>query len=436
MRSDHEQSKRDLSQAKMEIEERDQSIEALKNDLEEAYDRLETARKEKEEHELEKESFLSERTLQGTTYQSVGEQIKAIKFERDELQKQLDAEKGQNKMTQAAAADLRKRLDEERLKTAQLRTRQGFTALEEKKAAVLGLEEEKKAWLQKSRQMEEEHSMMLGKIGELQSALQIMEKETTSARTGTVHAMTELESERARYLQLQDELAHLKVDYRELQETLESVQAAASGSRAKSPGSDTQDARNPFSRTGSTMGLDQSVEAAQNPGNHPLAMFNSPGDLTPVEPVESPPMPPTNGSTAQPQPQNSRDTTSPSSPPPSAGFRTVHGQHRPDGSLGGYTNGGGTRRRTSEAPFSPDHAYERTSSSTGSIHSEGSSSGVNNAHGWETVESPRMPERPAPTPVEGMQPWGPALPAKRYRVLPPRPVRRSGAVVVPPVRRE
>ncbi|KAH9826336.1 Ankyrin repeat domain-containing protein 17 [Teratosphaeria destructans] len=100
-----------------------------------------------EYHELEKKRIVSMNSLRGETYESIGQQMKAIQNERIEVLKQLDAYRGQADLANDTISRLQGLLDEERATNAALRRRQGFVALqEEKKAAVetLELEQQRK----------------------------------------------------------------------------------------------------------------------------------------------------------------------------------------------------------------------------------------------------------------------------------------------------
>ncbi|KXS93311.1 hypothetical protein AC579_2108 [Pseudocercospora musae] len=279
--------------------------------------------------------------------------IKAIKFERDELQKQLDAEKGQYKIMQATAADLRSRLEDEGARVAQVRTKEGWNALEEKKTAIVALEAEKQAMLEKSSADEQErakeHEQLTTQIWSLQERLFAMETKATKTHTDTMDLLKALDAEKSNSKQLASEVERLEKERDDMETTMSAVKAAADALSGKqTAASASREVRSPMSRAGSAVDDESSELHATNPqGDHPPSAATGLGGTSDVyeETMRTRPGSFPSGDHGLASPPLSQGKMSPGPEATSPGFRTIHGIHRPGGALGSYSHGGGTRKK-------------------------------------------------------------------------------------------
>lgn len=350
------------------LEDRDRKIKALQLDLEDALGRLETARKEVEEHEHQKQAMLSMRSLQGSAYEAVDRRVRTIQEERDHLQRQLESERGQCKVAEYTALELRKRLEDERIKNDALRSRTGLAAMQEeletamssfdaeKKATVQTLEAEKRAHveafeeqkraavapfeaerdsiLEKCNQVESENLVLRLEAADLRDKIEQMEKDSEERSFELATALQEsldmtekLTVEKQLSAKSTEEAKRLEGEYWKLQKML------ADGSSVKPNGNAGYQAKE---RPPSTAGSD---ELYQNSHRNSTETVTSNADSGAQRP-----------DALQQSPSNGSSIGSPTSPP---GFRTIHGQHRPDGALGGYRQGKGMSTRASSSLSSP-----------------------------------------------------------------------------------
>lgn len=417
MKRDYERTQKALAKAQSDLEEREQKIQGLEIDLDEVRDRLDTAHQQIEEHETEKQGLLSRRDMEGSVYEAKDQQIKAIKDERDNLQKQLDSQIGQYKMATDRADDFRKRLHQEREKNDALRSRQGWSALqEEKKAADEALEAHKKASAEESERARVEKDEVLEHRQKLEIELDILKSELLSARNATTAAIATSETEKQdkeqlmqEKLQLQEEVDRLQKDRQRIQDALASVSNEQNKSMAE-PGM-LGTVPNGTSSPDATL-ISTAVDYHEDYSDHAMSYDRAPplppkelflgptmGSL-PRKAVNSPPGQPTSSS-ASPRSYPltpGSELGSPTSPPwgPSIpgqsttnGFKTIHGHHRPDGALGGYAEGRGIRRKQSGTY---DSLYEssirRGAGGSDSAHSEAGSGEMVEAEEARVAQAP------------------------------------------------
>lgn len=291
--------------------------------------------------------------------------------ERAEHLKEIDSLKGQNAPNNHAIADYQARVNDQQNQMADLRKRQGFKPLQDDRNAAL---EDVEAERQKCRALHEQLTEAQNDIERLQqdvrasgAALDAAEIEAADARSAT-----EVEREWREKLEsviegMQKEMEQLQSDKSSVEAVLLSIQEAARGNASgtshgrTSPNGATEQGY--FTNFGHNIdgGAGSHVltgEDVQRPREGVL------GDSSPSGLGRSQPASPA----ARPRPA----ARSPSSQT-DGGFRTVHGIHRPDGSLGGYRAGKGMRRGTGgviSRMNSPGNAYEGRSMSTDSLGSQ------------------------------------------------------------------
>ncbi|KAF2164362.1 hypothetical protein M409DRAFT_56635 [Zasmidium cellare ATCC 36951] len=252
--------------------------------------------------------------------------------------------------------------------------------------------------------------------------------------------MTELEEERDTTQTLRSEWTKLEAEYKTLQDTLASIQAAASPGGGKveatngHQGLDSSiDDRNPISEAGSMTELKNTAEAVTTPSASPPMAEGQFGSLSMPSPASPPIAEGQFGSLSMhpPQPSGSSPVTTPATPP-SAGFRTIHGQHRPDGALGGYVNGGGTLRKASESQTTHEDSSMKAhgSTSSGSIHSNHGGEGHINGVTSGSAEEQKVTEYYQPT---DFQPQ-PAVYQPQPAVFQAQQAKGSRRLTRPPVR--
>lgn len=249
----------------------------------------------------EKKRLLSESSFQGETYVSAGQQVRAMQAERAELLRQLDAAKGQTGLANEAVNRVQALLNDERKTNALLRKRQELASLQEEvKNAHESIETEK-----------QKNEGLQHNIQSLQDTIAALKKKITSVRGEVQAAVEATHSERQKQEALKDEVRTWENKFRA--EVLASAAAAQKNAE---------------------------LIAEQDYFRPPGSRLQSDRDGSPG-PVTSPP-----AQATSPIPQ----TRSPGTP---SGFRTIHGQHRPDGSMGGYrgrnaSQGGHMERQLSE----------------------------------------------------------------------------------------
>lgn len=350
------------------LKERDDTIETLTSRLEEITDQMHIAKQDVESHKFENEKLRRESSLQGETYESIGEQLRAMANERLELSKQLNASKGRAALANDTVSRLQRLLDEEKETNALLRKRQGYVALqEEKKAALELLEQERKS----ANDREESHKKTKGELVQqvdfLLKRAKELEATVESAQKTTDMVLEEAEAERRARVEAEEKARGLQETVQQMDGVLASVQEAASRNKPK-----------PLEhRTTDDSGF-QDDELGPLPRGQ---TFRSISDTFIVGAVDNgaaaEPVQPSNGSPVghfrgaadalkRRQTEGSIPTTNSSPTSPSVGgFRTIHGQHRMDGSLGGYR----TNRRKKQTTSDSLYSVSNHSGEDGSVHS-------------------------------------------------------------------
>ncbi|KAK5125182.1 hypothetical protein LTR85_000858 [Meristemomyces frigidus] len=315
------------------IQERDNDIETLNSLLAETNEQLEIAKKDFESQQFEIQRLRSISSLQGETYESIGQQLRAMQNERVELLKQLDASKGQAGLANDTVSRLRTLLDEEKETNASLRKRQGYVALqEEKKAALELLEQERKSASDQSQLYQQERGEHIQEIQFLLTRDKQLEATAESAQRETETALKDTEIERRAREEGEEKVRSLQEEVQRLESVLASVQEAASKnkprleSRTLTEDSGFQDGESPlrtkaFRSQSDTLFVGAASDAAGSvlDSTTPVAQFRGAADALKRRQTDGP----------------ASSTSSPTSPSV-GGFRTIHGQHRVDGSLGGY----------------------------------------------------------------------------------------------------
>lgn len=249
----------------------------------------------------EKKRLLSESSFQGETYESAGQQVRAMQAERAELLRQLDAARGQTGLANESVNRVQALLNDERKTNAALRKRQELASLQEEiKAAheIIETEKHKNEGLQHN-------------IQSLRDTVAALENQITSVQVEVQAAVQATHCEQEKQEALKDELTTLGNRYRAA--VLESAAAAQKNAE---------------------------LIAEQE-------YFRLPATIVQTGRDESP------SSTASPSTKTTSPVPQARSPGTPSGFRTIHGQHRPDGSLGGYrgrnaSQGGYLQRQLSE----------------------------------------------------------------------------------------
>lgn len=314
------------------MEEREKTIETLSASLSEANEQIEITNKDIEIHQLEKKRLLSVSSLQGETYDSVGQQMRAIQSERMEIQRQLETYRGQLDLANETITRVRVLLDEQRVVNNDLRKRQGLATLVKEKQAAIEMSESER---QKRIEMQDE-------IEVLQNNLREMKGELASVQTAAGAAIELAEIEKRKREELQSE-----IEAREMDRAPVSDEAPAAGnengeSEVFTPpsGPDTPGAQGYFRQSSargySDLGINGLTGGAV--GSVGIPAVSSPSRLN------SPRSPTTSANL------NARSPTSPGWQAEST-FRTIHGQHRADGSLDGYRSDRGMRRLTSDSLY-------------------------------------------------------------------------------------
>ncbi|KAK3697364.1 hypothetical protein LTR37_017509 [Vermiconidia calcicola] len=193
------------------LEDREKAIEAPNAPLANTREQLESANEDIDSHELELNRLTSMSSLQGSTYKSIEQQMKAVRSERDELSKQLNASKGQAELANDTITRLRTLLDNERQTSAGLRKSQGWAALQEEKKAAAEVSE-----LEKQRKED-----LQNEIHALQETLRETKEELRSVQEAAVEMS---ENGRQEKKALQDETKLLKENIKELREGIEMLQ--------------------------------------------------------------------------------------------------------------------------------------------------------------------------------------------------------------------
>lgn len=276
-------SKERLTEALARLETRDEMIVELNTALTETQEQLESALKDIDFHHHEKERLLSESSFQGESYESVGQQVRAMQAERTELLRQLDSARGQTGLANEAVNRVQALLNDERKANATLRKRQELASLQEQvRVANENIETQER----RNDGLERNIQSLQGTIAALKEKIASVQAEVQAAAAAT-------DAERQVQEALRDEVRIWENKYRA--EVLASVAAAEKKSE---PLADQDYFRPPGSRIQSD---DENGNATSSPMASPPTM-----------------------------------TASPRTPGTPSGFRTIHGQHRADGSMGGY----------------------------------------------------------------------------------------------------
>ncbi|KAK1039020.1 hypothetical protein LTS16_011500 [Friedmanniomyces endolithicus] len=345
------------------LKERDRTNEGLEAMLAETKEQLQIANKDIVFRELEKARLKSFEAIQSQTYQSIGEQMKAIKSERAELLKQLDVSMSQNEFITDTGIRVQAELDEEKQTNAALRKRQGYATLQdEMRAAVEASEQAKRDTLETIQIEEQKRGVLQLEIETLRNTVKAAQDQVASAETATTVALGVAAAERNEKAHIQSQLEDSQNSAQELRDVLASIQLAA----LKTP-SEHHEVR-PAGPTGQDYFRHHSVPGNIHSGqNGSSVATGSPILASPGGMVMTPGSPP----------------TSPYSPggTPSGGFRTVHGQHRADGSFGGYrTERRGMRRSKTDSLYDLSVKGE-SGEEAASVRSDGHSSSTTRGEG-------------------------------------------------------
>jgi len=317
-------SKAALEEALATLRERNETIQGLEAVLADTNEQLESAKKDIDFHQLENKRLLSVSSLQGETYESIDQQMKAVQSERVELLKQLESAKGQVKLGNDTITNLQMLLDEERKTNAAVRQRQGWTSLQEEKRAAIEMSESER---QRKEELQEELSALHNELDVLRSSLRETKTDLLSACAAVDDAAKQTGIERQQKENLQKEVNRLEevvkvlhTNSLEMEEVLASVKAAAerskigpAESRSTACDSHTNEQSDHFGpgTNGKGNGNEKGLYALNDRTESPMSSKS----VDSLSQVGSP--------TLSPQPSDGR-------------FRTIHGHHRPDGSLGGY----------------------------------------------------------------------------------------------------
>lgn len=100
--SEIDPSKKRLKETLTQLRMRDHTIDELKTELTESHEQLESLNKDIEFYQHERKRLMSASSFQGETYESTGQQVRAMQTERAELLRQLDAARGQSGLVNEA----------------------------------------------------------------------------------------------------------------------------------------------------------------------------------------------------------------------------------------------------------------------------------------------------------------------------------------------
>jgi septal ring factor EnvC (AmiA/AmiB activator) len=280
-----------LTEARALLDDYEKTIENLNSELAETQENLESATKDIDWHKHEMQRFQTNNSFQGETYESAGHQIKAMESERIELLKQLEAARGQAGLANGSVEKIQAMLNHEKQTNAALRKRQELNSLQDQiQAAHKTVETEKL----KNTELRSESRALREEMAE-------MRREVESARDAVKAEARHADAEKQKQEALKDELRTQEAKYREA--VLATVKA------------------------------EEDRDAARRQSSPQTPHRNSDGH-------ERPSLPPRGQSdTVADRSSTSPGGTTPGTPLSPSGFRTIHGTHRPDGSLGGWRNG-------------------------------------------------------------------------------------------------
>lgn len=328
-----------LEETRLKLMERDAAIETLESRLVEKNEQLTAAFGTIEDYRIEQERISSETSHYGGIYASITEQLKAIRSERDELQKQTESLKGQLTLSNDFSKQKDLRLVKEMQLTDELRKRSGFQALQEEKAHALRQRDQavsdSNEWSERYEARIEE---LTTRAAKLEDVVKQRNTELQSAEDAEALAREEAEEERQATDSAHVEMKALQEKCQELEDTLKKVQAAAT--KRKELGAETN-VRPAFSSV--TGPRAESYGFGSTPGNAQPAVLHQNGPGTPpIAPPDIQEIVITPGGTAT-----------------QSAFRSIHGIHQPDGSFGRYRN-----RKSVTRPMDGDSMH--SSSSKGS----------------------------------------------------------------------
>ena len=372
--SDLVAAKQRLKDTLAELKQRDATIETLNAFLEEHKEQLELAKKDVDFHKLEQARLVSMSSLQGETYESVTQQMKVMQNERAEVIKQLDASRGQVKLGNDTIAKLQAHIETERQTNDALRKRQGYVTLQEEREAAMGMvEQEKKVAAEQSQLAQQKTEELESEIQVLRNEMYGLRGDLEAAKSNVGIAIDELNMERHAKQELQNEVRSLQSNAREMDETLATVQAAAARNRNVSSPRPAANGAEPQDYFFDGAVTADSGTGFHSPGGNPAPPCRKPVGSPPGSPPIASPSefgsPPTSPRNQSVKPTlNGRNISWQAE----SGFRTIHGQHRADGSLGGYRKDRMMKRPTSDSLYSTsvkNGSGERQSLSTQSSYS-------------------------------------------------------------------
>lgn len=298
---------------------------------------MEDANRVRDIYKAENVRLESVDAVKGAQFAANSEQVKLMQTERIQLLQQIESEKGQKELANQTMMDQKQMILDLHQQIADLRRRQGFLTLQEEKKAALDLAEAER---QSAERLQQELNESQAIAAETQASLEASQHDLQAARGAAADLMQRLDTERLQKANLeaavqavQDQNTALEARAEDaearLASTLMSIQEAATRKAASPPAIDARTS----SDTAKTNGKHDYFDAKTNGQMSDKAIVEEPGSFPshPGSQAASPRSPP----------------YSPYSPilsPSEGGFRTIHGQHRPDGSLGGYRAGKGMRR--------------------------------------------------------------------------------------------
>jgi hypothetical protein len=315
---------------------REETIEELTAALTETQEQLESANKDIDFYQHEKKRLMSASSFQGESYVSAGQQVRAMQNERAELLRQLDAARGQTGLANESVDRVQALLNSERQANATLRKRQELASLQDELMVAhetIDIEQQKNEGLRHD-------------IRSLQDTIVTLKDDIIDAQADVQAAIQASEIERQTQDLLRDEIKALEDKYRA--EVLASVQATAERIATQQQ----SESQTPHSDPDPSSGKDYfrpPTGRSQNGNDH---------GTTSASPVASPGQ--LNGSAKSPRSQAASPDPQAKSPGSESGFRTIHGRHRPDGSLGGYRINRTAQRKHSENLYESSILYERS----------------------------------------------------------------------------
>jgi chromosome segregation ATPase len=282
-----------LTEARALLDDYEKTIENLNGELAETQENLESATKDIDWHKLEMQRFQENNAFQGGTYESTGHRIKAMENERIELLKQLEAARGQVALTEASVNKLQEMLNHEKQTNAALRKRQELSSLQDQIQAAHETVKTEKL----------KNTELRGEFRSLRDEMTEMRREVESAREAVKAEAKRADAEKQKQEALKDELRTQEAKYREAVLASLKAEEDRNAERQASP-------QTPHRNS------DGHEDSDRRPSLPPRVQSDTVDDRSSTSP----------GGT-------------PSTPLSPSGFRTIHGTHRPDGSLGGWRNG-------------------------------------------------------------------------------------------------